>query len=130
MSANQRGKNLNLNNYDYREPEFDPEEFQEKTIDNARKILKDKKENIGNYMLEEQLKKNEELQTITEEIVEMKNELQSRIQRLAQRQKNQMETLAFCLQNSGNPQIEEVSNRILSNDYYNYQLNSPISKFK
>ena len=79
---------------------------------------------------EEQLKKNEELQTITEEIVEMKNELQSRIQRLAQRQKNQMETLAFCLQNSGNPQIEEVSNRILSNDYYNYQLNSPISKFK
>ena len=126
MSANQKGKNLNLNNYDYREPEFDPEEFQEKTIDNARKILKGIKENIGNYMLEEQLKKNEELQTITEEIVEMKNELHNRIQRLAQRQKNQMETLAFCLQNSGNPQIEDVANRILTNDYYNYQINSPI----
>ena len=126
MSANQRGKNVNLNNFDYREPEFDPEEFQEKTIDNARKILKGIKENIGNYMLEEQLKKNEELQTITEEIVEMKNELHSRIQRLAQRQKNQMETLAFCLQNSGNPQIEDVANRILTNEYYNYQINAPI----
>ena len=57
MSANQRGKNLNLNNYDYREPEFDPEEFQEKTIDNARKILKGIKENIGNCVLEKQLKK-------------------------------------------------------------------------
>ena len=60
----------------------------------------------------------------------MKNELQSRIQRITQRQKNQMETLDFCLKNSGNPQIEEVTNRILSNDYHNYQLNSPISKFK
>ena len=48
-------------------------------------------------MLEEQLKKNEELQTITEGIVEMKNELQSRIERIAQRQKNKMQTLAFCL---------------------------------
>ena len=92
MSANHRGKNLNLNNYDYRPPEFDPEEFQEKTLDNARKVLKGIKESIGNYMLEEQLKKNEELQTITEGIVEMKNELQSRIERIAQRQKNQMET--------------------------------------
>ena len=64
MSANHRGKNLNLNNYDLRPPEFDPEEFQEKTLDNARKVLKGIKESIGNYMLEEQLKKNEELQTI------------------------------------------------------------------
>ena len=64
MSANQKGKNLNLNNYDLRPPEFDPEEFQEKTLDNARKVLKGIKESIGNYMLEEQLKKNEELQTI------------------------------------------------------------------
>ena len=29
----------------------------------------------------------------------MKNELQSRIDRIVQKQKNQMETLAFCLQN-------------------------------
>ena len=57
MSANHRGKNLNLNNYDYRPPEFDPEEFQEKTLDNARKVLKGIKESIGNYMLEEHLKK-------------------------------------------------------------------------
>ena len=92
MSANQRGKNLNLNNYDLRPHEFNPEEFQEKTLDNERKVLKGIKESIGNYMLEEQLKKNEELQTITEGIVEMKNELQSRIERIAQRQKNQMET--------------------------------------
>ena len=75
----QRGKNLNFNNYDCGEPEFDPEEFQEKTIDNTRKILKSIKENIGNCVLEKQLKKNEELQTITEKIVEMKNELHSRI---------------------------------------------------
>ena len=33
----------------------------------------------------------------------MKNELQNKIERIAQRQKNQMETLDFCLKNSGNP---------------------------
>ena len=33
----------------------------------------------------------------------MKNELQSRIQRITQIQKNQMQTLDFCLKNSGNP---------------------------
>ena len=38
----------------------------------------------------------------------MKNELHSRIQCLAQRQKNQMETLTFYLQNSGNPEIEDL----------------------
>ena len=35
MSANQKGKNLNLNNYDLTPLEFDPEKFQEKKLDNA-----------------------------------------------------------------------------------------------
>ena len=117
---------LNLNKYDEKS-EFDPKEFQEKTTKNARKVLKQIKLNVGNYLLEDQLKKNEELQTMTEQIVELKNDLNNKLDKLAQKQKTQMETLAFCLQNSGNPKLEELANRVLTSDYYNYQVNNIIS---
>jgi hypothetical protein len=119
-------KNFNLNKYD-EQSEFDPKEFQEKTTKNARKVLKQIKLNVGNYLLEDQLKKNEELQTMTEQIVELKNDLNNKLDKLAQKQKTQMETLAFCLQNSGNPKLEELANRVLTSDYYNYQVNNIIS---
>ena len=119
-------KNFNLNKYD-EQSEFDPKEFQEKTTKNARKVLKQIKLNVGNYLLEDQLKKNEELQTMTEQIVELKNDLTNKLDKLAQKQKTQMETLAFCLQNSGNPKLEELANRVLTSDYYNYQVNNIIS---
>jgi len=118
----------NLNKYDTNiDQEFDPKEFQEKTTKNARKVLKQIKINVGNYLLEDQLKKNEELQTMTEQIVELKNDLTNKLDKLAQKQKTQMETLAFCLQNSGNPKLEELANRVLTSDYYNYQVNNIIS---
>ena len=100
--------------------EFDPREFQMKTLKNAGKVLKNIKKTIGEYMLEEQLKKNEELQSMTEDIIEIKNELATRLKKIQHKQKLQMEGLAYILQNSGDTKIESLAKRILDNPYYDY----------
>ena len=71
-------------------------------------------------MLEEQLKKNEELQSMTEDTIEIKNELATRLKKIQHKQKLQMEGLAYILQNSGDTKIESLAKRILDNPYYDY----------
>lgn len=61
------------------------------------------------------------MQSITEEIFEIKSDLQNKIRRIQEKQRVQMEGLAYVLQNAGNPKIESLAQRILSNQYYNYQ---------
>ena len=111
---------------------FDPKEFQMKTLKNAGKILKNIKKSVGEYMLEEQLKKNEELQSMTEDIIEIKTELQTRLKKIQHKQKLQMEGLAFILQNSGDPKIEAISKRLLDNPYFDYKnsMNTTYSPIK
>ena len=113
-------RELNLNKYDDNKPEFDPKEFQLKTVEKARNILKNIKENVGNYLIEEQLKKNEQLQSMSEDILEMRSALMNKLERIQLKQRLQMEKIAFCLQNSGNKKIEGLAGRLLSGDYYNY----------
>lgn len=83
-------------------------------------------------MLEEQLKKNEELQSMTEDIIEIKNDLQTKLKKIQHKQKMQMEGLAFILQNSGDPKIEAISKRLLDNPYFDYKnsLNTTYSPIK
>lgn len=115
-----RGK-LNLNKYDDTKPEYDPQEFQARTVEHAREVLKSLKEGIGNFLVEEQLKKNEELQSMTEDIIEMKSTLLNKLDRIQLRQRQQMEKIAFCLQNSGNKKIENLASRLLQGEYFDYQ---------
>lgn len=109
---------------------FDPKEFQAKTLKNASKILKNIKKSVAEYILEEQLKKNEELQSMTEDILDIKNEITSRLNRMQSNQKIQMESLAYILQNSGNPKIEELASRVLDNPYYDYRNTTTSGMYK
>lgn len=95
--------------------DFEPKEFQQQTLKNATKILKLIKKEIGDYVLEDQLKKNEEIQAMNEEILDLKHDLYNRLLRLKQRQKNQMETLSFILKNSDNQKIEGLAKRLIGN---------------
>ena len=110
-----KGK-LNLNDYDKekerekkREEVFDPQKYQQKTFQNTRDVLDNIKKNVSNYLFEEELKKNEQLQIMGEEINELKSKLVNQLEKMQMNQKHQMEKIAFCLLNSGNGKIEDLA---------------------
>ena len=80
-------------------------------------MLKNIKRNVGEYILEEQLKKNEEMQNVLEQITDIKNEVNKRLMRLQKEQEIQLEGLCYVLQNSGIPSIEGMAKRVLPNPY-------------
>ena len=97
--------------------DFDPHAFQAKALKNASKVLKNIKRNVGEYILEEQLKKNEEMQNVLEQITDIKNEVNKRLMRLQKEQEIQLEGLCYVLQNSGIPSVEGMAKRVLPNPY-------------
>jgi hypothetical protein len=97
--------------------DFDPHAFQAKALKNASKVLKNIKRNVGEYILEEQLKKNEDMQNVLEQITDIKNEVNKRLMRLQKEQEIQLEGLCYVLQNSGIPSIEGMAKRVLPNPY-------------
>ena len=97
--------------------DFDPHAFQAKALKNATKVLKSIKRNVGEYILEEQLKKNEEMQSVLEQITDIKNEVNKRLMRLQKEQEIQLEGLCYVLQNSGIPSVEGMAKRVLPNPY-------------
>ena len=97
--------------------DFDPHSFQAKALKNASKVLKNIKRNVGEYILEEQLKKNEEMQNVLEQITDIKNEVNKRLMRLQKEQEIQLEGLCYVLQNSGIPSVEGMAKRVLPNPY-------------
>ena len=115
-----KGK-LNLNDYDKekerekkREEVFDPQKYQQKTFQNTKDVLDNIKKNVSNYLFEEELKKNEQLQIMGEEINELKSKLVNQLEKMQMNQKHQMEKIAFCLLNSGNGKIEDLAIHVLN----------------
>ena len=106
-----------LNKYDYRDNQFDALSFQQKTSQNARIILDNIKKNIGTYLVEEELKKNEQFQSINEGISELKSDLTNKLERIQKNQKQQMQKIAYCLLNSGDEKIEGLAMRLFNSDY-------------
>ena len=107
-----KGK-LNLNDYDKekerekkKEEVFDPQKYQQKTFQNTKDVLDNIKKNVSNYLFEEELKKNEQLQIMGEEINELKSKLVNQLEKMQMNQKHQMEKIAFCLLNSGQKQYK------------------------
>ena len=107
---------LNLNDYDKekerekkREEVFDPQKYQQKTFQNTKDVLDNIKKNVSNYLFEEELKKNEQMQIMGEEINELKSKLVNQLEKMQMNQKHQMEKIAFCLLNSGNGKIEDLA---------------------
>ena len=109
---------INLNNrYErYKRNEFDPVEFQQKTAMNARAVLNNIKNNLGTYLVEDELKKNEQFQILSEDINELKTDLNSKLDKIQKSQNQQLQNIYLCLLNSGDKSIENAAFRLL-NDY-------------
>ena len=108
-----KNKKLNLNDLDKenfkKKDEFDPQKYQEKTFKHTKDVLENIKKNVSNYIFEEELKKNEQLQIMGEEINELKSRLVNQLEKMQMAQKQQMEKLTFCLLNSGNGNMENIA---------------------
>jgi hypothetical protein len=123
---------VDINKYNnYRKEQFDALVFQKKTEQNARNILNDIKKNIGNYLVEEEFKKNEQIQSLNEGINELKSDLNNKFDKIQKMQKQQMQNLAHCLINSGDDKLEEMPMRMFNNDRYNFNdLGNNIFNYK
>ena len=102
----------------YKKNEFNPIEFQKITAQNARNVLNNIKNNIGTYLVEEELKKNEQFQSLNEGINELKTDLNNKLDKIQQNQKQQMEKIYYCLLNSGDKKVESAALRLFK-DYSN-----------
>ena len=98
-------KNLNLNTYDInnmkKKETFDPIKYQKSKLEYNKEVLDNIKKNVSDYLFEEELKKNEHLQAMGENINELKSKLIAKIERMEMVQKHQLEKVMFCLLNSG-----------------------------
>jgi len=113
---------VDINRYNnYRREQFDALAFQKKTEQNARNILNNIKKNIGNYLIEEEFKKNEQIQSLNEGINELKSDLDNKFEKIQKMQKQQMQNLAYCLINSGDDKLEKMPMRMFNNDCYNFK---------
>ena len=120
-----------LNRYDrYNRKEFDPIEFQQKTAMNARSVLNNIKNNLGTYLVEDELRKNEQFQQLNEDINELKTDLNSKLDNIQKNQNQQLQKIYYCLLNSGDKNIENVAFRLLNNysDMDNNKLKRNFSK--
>ena len=95
-----------MNTYDInnlkKKEEFDPIKYQKSKIEYNKEVLDNIKKNVSDYLFEEELKKNEHLQIMGENINELKSKLISKLDKMEMIQKHQMEKIMFCLINSGN----------------------------
>ena len=108
---------VNLNIYQrYKRKDFDPIDFQQKTAMNARSVLENIKRNLGTLIVEDELKKNEQFQTLNEGINDLKADLNSKLDKIQKNQNQQMQKIYFCLLNSGDKKIENAAFRLF-NEY-------------
>ena len=91
-------------------------EFKERTDKFSRKYLNSVKTDIGLFLVENQLKKNEIINNITEDILDLKGELMNKLNRMEMKQKAEMKTIAYCLQNSGDDLVENLATRLFADD--------------
>ena len=91
-------------------------QFKERTDKMNRKYLNNLKTDLGLALVEKQLQKNELLNDITEDILDLKGDLMNKLNRLEMKQKAEIKTLAYCLQNSGDDKVESLTTRLFGED--------------
>ena len=96
---------MNLNTYDInnlkKKEAFDPVKYQKSKLEYNKEVLDNIKKNVSDYLFEEELKKNEHLQIMGENINELKSKLIAKLDRMEMTQQHQIEKVMFCLLNSG-----------------------------
>jgi hypothetical protein len=115
-SKKKKIKNMKKDFFAKNTEEMEINEFKNKTKSFARNYLNSVKNDIGMLMVEEQLRKNEELQNMTEDIIGLKGDLLNQLERMQMVQNLQMKKIAYCLQNSGDEGIENLANRIFGDN--------------
>ena len=85
---------------------------------NARAVLNNIKKNLGNYLVEEELKKNEQIQSLNEGINELKSDLNIKLDKIQKNQNQQMQRIYYCLLNSGDKNVESTAFSLFN--YNNY----------
>ena len=109
-------KNIKMDIFAKNKEEMEINEFKNKTKSFSRNYLNNIKNDIGLLMVEEQLRKNEELQNMTEDIIGLKGDLLNQLERMQMAQNLQMKKIAYCLQNSGDEGIEHLANRLFGDN--------------
>ena len=100
---------------------FDPIKYQKNKMEYNIDVLDNIKKNVSDYMFEEELKKNEQLQLMGENINELKSKLIAKLDKMEMAQQHQMEKVMFCLINSGDSDN-------LPSHFFNSEANSPVSR--
>ena len=130
-SKKNKKKNLKIDPYELQtknQEELDTNEFKKKTKKIARNYLNTVKNDLGLFLVEEKLKKNEELQDITEDIINLKGDLLNQLERMQMIQNMEMKKIAYCLQNSGDDKIENLATRLFGDNILkNTEVNNPTS---
>ena len=116
-------KNLNIDIMDLEAKKTEEMEFKKKTKTFANNYLKSVKNDIGLFLVEDQLKKNENMQGLIENIIDLRGDLVNKIERLQMNQEMEMKKMAYILQNSGDPVVENLANRIFGNDLLSNNVN-------
>ena len=120
--------NLDIQAKNQEEEELQAMEFKKKTKSFARNYLNTVKNDIGMSLVEEQLRKNEELHNMTEDIIELKGDLLNKLENMQMLQNLEMKKIAYCLQNSGDDNIENLANRLFGDNILkNKDVNNPNS---
>ena len=91
-------------------------QFIERTDKISRKYLDNIKTDIGLFLMEHQLKKNDAINNITVDILDLQGELMNKLNSLEMKQKAEMKTIAYCLQNSGDDNVENLATRLFADD--------------
>ena len=82
---------------------------------NARSVLNNIKNNLGTYLVKDELRKNEQFQQLNEDINELKTDLNSKLDNIQKNQNQQLQKIYYCLLNSGDKNVENVALRLLNN---------------
>ena len=115
-SRKKKIKNMKMDFFAKNKEEMEINEFKNKTKSFARSYLNNVKNDIGMLMVEEQLRKNKELQDMTEDLIGLKGDLLNELERMQMAQNLQMKKIVHCLQNSGDEGIENLANRIFGDN--------------
>ena len=109
-------KEIIINPKEITDEETFKNEFIKKTDNISKNYLSNIKNQIGILLVEQQLNKNETLNNMTEDILDLKGDLLNKLEQMEMKQKAEMKTIAFCLQNSGDEKIESLANRLFGDN--------------
>ena len=124
-----KGKKKDIDKDAKKQEELDILNFKKQTKKSAKNYLNNVKNDIGIFLVEEQLRKNEEIQNITEDLFDLKGELLNELERAQMAQNLQIKKIAHCLQNSGDEGIENLANRLFGDNILKSSQNTNVNSF-